>query len=378
MKDEQFDILVAGAGLSGAVIAEQFASQSNKKVLVVEKRHHIGGNCYDYIDENGILINQYGAHLFHTNSETVWTYIQSFAEWENWEHRVLGNVDGKLVPIPVNINTVNILCGTDISTKEEMNKWLASVQISYDTIDDSEKTAKSRVGEFLYDKIFRHYTFKQWNKYPEELDPSVLARIPVRNNFNDLYFDDRYQALPKKGYTEFIQNILSHPNITVRTDTDFFQVRETVNCNMVVYTGPIDEYFRDHGLEKLEYRSIDFIIERYKDMNYYQPNSVINYPGKEVPYTRIVEYKHFLNQQSPHTTIVKEITKDEGEPYYPVPSQRNIELYEEYKKLSMQEKNVFFAGRLATYKYFNMDQAIGQALEFYKHYHDKTIPAGTR
>jgi UDP-galactopyranose mutase len=378
MKDKQFDILVAGAGLSGAVIAEQFASQSNKKVLVVEKRHHIGGNCYDYIDENGILINQYGAHLFHTNSETVWTYIQSFAEWENWEHRVLGNVDGKLVPIPVNINTVNILCGTDISTKEEMNKWLASVQISYDTIDDSEKTAKSRVGEFLYDKIFRHYTFKQWNKYPEELDPSVLARIPVRNNFNDRYFDDRYQALPQKGYTEFIQNILSHPNITVRTDTDFFQVRETVNCNMVVYTGPIDEYFRDHGLEKLEYRSIDFIIERYKDMNYYQPNSVINYPGKEVPYTRIVEYKHFLNQQSPHTTIVKEITKDEGEPYYPVPSQRNIELYEEYKKLSMQEKNVFFAGRLATYKYFNMDQAIGQALEFYKHYHDKTIPAGTR
>lgn len=370
MKEEHFDILVAGAGLSGAVIAEQYASRSNKKVLVVEKRDHIGGNCYDYIDENGILINQYGAHLFHTNSEAVWEYVQQFAQWEQWEHRVLGNVDGKLVPIPVNINTVNILCGTNIRTKEEMNDWLASVQISYDTINDSEKMAKSRVGEFLYDKIFRYYTFKQWNKYPGDLDPSVLSRIPVRNNFNDRYFDDQYQALPKKGYTLFVQNILSHPNITVRTSTDFFSIRDKVKADIVVYTGPIDEYFKDYGLERLEYRSIEFITERYRDMDHYQPNSVINYPGMEVPYTRVVEYKHFLNQQSPHTTVVKEITKDEGEPYYPVPSQRNMELYEEYKKLAEKEKNVFFAGRLATYKYFNMDQAIEQALEFYKQHHE--------
>ncbi len=363
---EKYDILIVGAGLSGSVIAERFASCSNLKILVIDKRYHIGGNCYDLIDENGILINKYGAHLFHTNYEDVWEYVQKFSEWQRWDHRVLGCVEGKMINIPVNINTVNALCGTNIKDEKEMNQWLEAVQIKFDKIDNSEKMAKSRVGEELYKKIFRDYTFKQWNKYPEELDSTVLSRIPIRNNHDDRYFDDRYQALPKNGYTKFIESILAHPNITVRTNTDFFEFKSSVDFNTLIFTGPIDSYFEKSGLEKLEYRSIEFIEERYKVMNFYQINSVVNYPENNVPFTRIVEYKHFLNQQSPHTTIVKEITKNYGEPYYPVPDKKNLSLYEKYKELAGYEKDVHFIGRLANYKYVNMDEAIKNSLEFYE------------
>ena len=362
---EKYDILIVGAGLSGAVLAERFASQNNKKVLVIDKRDHVGGNCYDYIDENHIRINKYGAHLFHTDHEDVWEYIQNFSEWIRWDHRVLGSIEGKMINIPVNINTVNAICKTNIRNEKEMDKWLETVQVKYEKITNSEEIAKSRVGEELYHKIFRDYTFKQWNKYPEELDPSVLSRIPIRNNFDDRYFNDRYQALPKHGYTYFIEKILTHPNITVQTNTDYFEFKNSVNFETLIYTGPIDRYFEDSGLEKLEYRSIDFIVEHYKFMNFYQTNSVVNYPQNDVPFTRIIEYKHFLNQQSPHTTIVKEISKDFGEPYYPVPNNKNLFLYEEYKKLTEFEENVHFIGRLASYKYFNMDEAIKNSLDFY-------------
>lgn len=366
---EKYDILIVGAGLSGAVLAERFALHSNKKVLVIDKREHIGGNCFDFMDENGILINKYGAHLFHTNYKDVWEYIQKFSEWQRWDHRVLGSIDGKMINIPVNINTVNKLCGMNLKDEKEMNQWLKTVQVKYDRFNNSEEIAKSRVGEKLYKKIFRDYTFKQWNKYPEELDSSVLSRIPIRNNFDDRYFDDRYQALPKHGYTKFIENILTHPNITIRTKTDYFELKNSIDFHTLIYTGSIDRYFQNSGLEKLEYRSIEFIEERYKFMNYYQINSVINYPEKNVPYTRIVEYKHFLDQQTPHTTIVKEITKDSGEPYYPVPNKKNLSLYEKYKELAKLENNVHFIGRLASYKYFNMDQAIKNSLEWYNEYY---------
>lgn len=370
-KKEKYDILIVGAGLSGAVIAERFANLNNFKVLVIDKRSHIGGNCYDFIDENEILINKYGAHLFHTNDEIVWEYIQNFSEWQRWDHRVLGSVEGKLINIPVNINTVNALCKANIKDENEMNLWLETVQIKYDKISNSEEIAKSRVGEILYKKIFRDYTFKQWNKYPEELDSSVLARIPIRNNYDDRYFDDRYQALPEYGYTKFIENILKHPNITVRTNIDFFDFKSSVDYKTLIFTGTIDSYFEKSGLDKLEYRSIEFIEERYKNMNFFQTNSVVNYPELNMPFTRIVEYKHFLNQKSPHTTIIKEITKDSGEPYYPVPNQKNLSLYEKYKELANFEKNVHFMGRLASYKYFNMDQAIKNSLEFYNKFTDK-------
>lgn len=370
---EKHDILIVGAGLSGAVLAERFASHGDKKVLVIDKRDHIGGNCFDFIDENGILINKYGAHLFHTNFEDVWEYVQQFSEWQRWDHRVLGAIEGKLINIPVNINTVNALCGTDIKDEKEMNQWLKTVQVQYDTINNSEEIAKSRVGEELYKKIFRDYTFKQWNKYPEELDPSVLARIPIRNNFDDRYFTDRFQALPKYGYTKFIKNILTHPNITVRKNVDYFDLKDSIDFHTLIYTGPIDRYFQNSGLEKLGYRSIEFIEERFKNMNFYQINSVINYPENNVPFTRIVEYKHFLNQHSPHTTIVKEITKDSGEPYYPVPNKRNLALYEKYKELAKLENNVHFIGRLASYKYFNMDQAIKNSLEWYNEFYTNIL-----
>lgn len=359
---EKYDVLVVGAGLSGAVIAERLANLKGLKVLVIDKRNHIGGNCYDFTDENGILMNKYGAHIFHTNHEDVWKYVNEFSEWQRWDHRVLGSVDDKMVNIPVNINTVNALCGTNIKNEEEMKLWLDSVQIKYKEIKNSEEVAKSRVGEELYKKIFRDYTFKQWNKYPEELNASVLARIPVRNNFDDRYFDDRYQALPVKGYTKFIESILTHPNITVSLNADYFDCKAAFDH--LVFTGRIDRFYKQSGMEELEYRSIEFIEERHTNMNFYQINSVVNYPNSGVPFTRIVEYKHFLNQQSPHTTIVKEITKDTGEPYYPVHNQRNISLYEKYKELAAKEKNVHFIGRLASYKYFNMDQAIKNALDF--------------
>ena len=364
--------LIVGCGLSGATIAERIANVLNEKVIIIDKRPHIGGNCYDYIERNtNIRINKYGAHLFHTNNKKIWDYVNKFSEWERWEHKVLSKVDGKFVSIPVNITTVNELCGENLQTTEEMNQWLEKNQIKYDKIENSEQMAKSRIGEKLYEKLVKNYTFKQWNKYPEELNPSVLARIPIRNDFDTRYFSDKYQALPKNGYTTFIKNMITHDNIIPLVNTSYEDLKQNYPSYMkdikcTIFTGPIDEYFKDSGLDKLEYRSINFGKYIYRNMNFYQPNSVVNYPNEE-SFTRIVEYKHFLNQESPHTIIVTEKTKDEGEPYYPVPNKRNLELYEKYKELAkMEEKNgVYFLGRLANYKYFNMDAAIENALNFF-------------
>jgi UDP-galactopyranose mutase len=358
--------LIVGCGLSGVVIAERIATKLNNKVTIIEKRNHIGGNCYDYIDdETGILMNKYGAHLFHTNNKDVWDYINMFDKWVRWEHKVLTYTDNKFVSIPVNITTINELCEENLQNENDVNKWLEQTQVKYDTIQNSEEMAKSRIGNKLYEKLIKDYTFKQWNKYPNELDKSVLERIPIRPNFDTRYFSDKYQALPEKGYTHFFTKIINHENIEVKLNTDYFEHIKNNKYDVVIFTGPIDSYFSN--LDKLEYRSIDFNIERIKNMNYYQPNSVVNYPSKDVPYTRIVEYKHFLHQKSKDTIIVSEKTNDEGEPFYPVPNKKNLELYEKYKTLAKDEesKNVFFVGRLANYKYFNMDQAILNSLEFF-------------
>ena len=366
---DNFDVIIVGAGLSGCVLAERFSNIKSKKVLILEKRNHIGGNCYDFVDENGILINKYGAHLFHTNFEDVWEYINKFDKWVRWEHKVVGLVDNKIIPIPVNITTVNMLCNENIKDENEMNIWLEKNQVKCDNIKNSEQIAKARVGEVLYNKIFKDYTYKQWSKYPHELNPEVLARIPIRNNFDDRYFSDKYQALPHKGYTHFFEQLINSPNIEVRLNIDFLQIKDNIpRDKIIIYTGPIDYYFSNMGYEKLEYRSINFVEERYKNMNYYQSNSVVNYPESNVDFTRIVEYKHFLNQQSPHTTIVKEYTSDIGDPYYPVLNEKNLKLYELYKDLASKEKNIHFIGRLANYKYFNMDQAIKNALDYYNNF----------
>lgn len=364
MKD--IDILIIGAGISGAVLAERYAA-IGKKVLIIEKRNHIAGNCYDYIDENNILVSKYGAHLFHTNEESVWKYVNQFSEWYPWEHKVIARVDDKTVPIPVNITTVNELFNTTISNEEEMKTWLEEHRSPIAKPANGEEAVLNRVGPVLYEKMFKHYTKKQWDKYPAELDASVLERIPVRTNYDDRYFSDRYQALPKGGYTQLFENILKNPNIEILLETDYFEVKNQYrNYEKLFYTGPVDRFFEfKHSLlEKLEYRSINFVSETI-ETEFFQENSVVNYPGTEVDYTRIIEYKHFGNQKSEKTTVVKEFTIDEGEPYYPVPNPRNQEIYAQYKTETEKLVDVHFVGRLANYKYFNMDQAFKNALELF-------------
>eukprot|EP00536_Pseudo-nitzschia_multiseries_P010866 jgi/Psemu1/297693/fgenesh1_pm.348_\ len=367
---EEYDVCIAGAGLSGAVIAERYASRLNKKVVVIEKRNHIGGNCYDYTDdETGIRVSQYGAHLFHTVNQRVWGYVQQFSDWTKYEHEVVGMVNGKHVPIPVNIETVNTLFGLNITNIEEMDRWLSEEQVKYEHPPrNSEEMALSRVGKRLYELIFHPYTIKQWNKEPKELGPEVTARIPVRNNHDNRYFGDPYQALPTNGYTAIFENLLCHPNIDVRLNTDYFQLRDKLRCKHTYFTGPIDAYFAHMGYEKLEYRSLDFerkVVRNTGDRGTFQPKFVVNHPSSDTNFTRIVEYKHLLNQTSEHTVLFIERSKDGGEPYYPVPNEKNKALYRRYQELAAKEPNVTFVGRLANYKYFNMDQAIINALELF-------------
>jgi len=377
--DESYDLVVVGAGLSGAVIAERASSQLGLKSLVIDKRDHIGGNCYDFIDEHGIRISLYGVHIFHTKYPRVEEYVKQFSNWVPYKHRVLGlvkdvNETEKIVPIPPNIDTVNTLFGTDINTEEEMVDWLDERRPKLDhPPKDGEEMSISRVGKDLYEKIFKPYTKKQWDKWPSELDASVLARLPYRTNRDDRYFNDDFQALPADGYTKMFENmLLNNKDITVRLNVDYFQVKEHLpKHKLLVFTGPIDAYFASQGLDKLEYRSIFWDKEYLEpEGGFYQPAWVVNHPGGDVGWTRISEYKHSPNQPKgakdlPGTVIFKEYSTDEGDPYYPVPNPRNQALYAKYQALAEQEKGVTFVGRLASYKYFNMDQAIKNALELF-------------
>jgi UDP-galactopyranose mutase len=358
-------VVIVGAGLSGATIAERYANDG-KKVLVIEKRGHIAGNVYDEIDnKSGIRVSRYGAHLFHTNDAGVWEYVQRFGRWQRWDHTVLADVSGVLVPVPVNITTVNTLFGESITSEEEMRVWLEGKKVVCENPNNSEDVALSRVGEDLYKILFKSYTVKQWAKEPKELEPLVLERIPVRTSFDGRYFSDKYQGLPIDGYTKLVQTMLDHPNITVRLNTSWESIRENISGEEIIFTGPIDQYFAECGLDKLEYRSIDFEWSWVKTRGYVQANSVVNYPSANNRYTRSVEYKHFLRQESEWSIVSSETTSDIGEPYYPVPTLRNRELYKKYLEMALKEKGVHFIGRLATYKYFNMDQAIRAALDYY-------------
>jgi len=366
----EFDVIIVGSGLSGGVIAERYATLLDKKVAIIDKRDHIGGNCYDFVDENTeILCSKYGPHFFHTNNEEVWEYIHKFSEWQRYEHKCVGNVDGKLVPIPVNITTVNMVCNEHLQTEKDMDEWLKKHQVKFDHITNGEEMSLSLVGRTLYEKIFKTYTYKQWDKYPNELKPEVLARIPIRKNFDNRYFTDKYQVLPSKGYTEFFKNLLNHSNIKVILNTDFFDIREQISKDkIIIYTGPVDRYFSDLGFEKLEYRSIDFVFETHKNTNYYQTHTQVNYPSADEAFTRIVEYKHPYHHHSNDTVIVKEYSNSHGEPYYPVLNDKNVTLFEKYKQMSIEEtkkNNIHFVGRLANYKYFNMDEAIKNSLDYF-------------
>lgn len=376
-KSKKYDVCTVGAGLSGAIFAERFANVLGKSALVLDSRHHIGGNCYDFVDQStGILMNKYGAHLFRTNDERSWRYLTMHPrapKWVRWQHEVRGWINNRLLPIPVNTYTVNALFNLSIQTEEEMDEWLAKVQIPCPKTgcETAEQLIKSRVGADLYKAIFYDYTVKQWNKEPGQLKPAAAARIPVYTSFDPRYFTAKYQVLPSEGYTAWFAALLDNSLIDVVLKTDFFEHRSHLEkaCKLIVYTGPIDSYFSDAGLDRLEYRSIEFVEKRYFHVGYMQAAAVINYPSKDVKFTRAVEYKHFLNQEkSEHSIVVSERSTDIGDPYYPVPSTRNLDLYAKYKKLAEEAEakgSVIFVGRLANYKYFSMDEAIVNALQLF-------------
>ncbi len=353
-----FDYLVVGAGFAGAVVAERMARGFGKKVLVVDRRSHVAGNAYDCLDDHGLLIHRYGPHIFHTNSEQVFQYLSEFTSWRPYEHRVLASVDGRLVPIPINLDTVNALYGRELNS-EQVEEFLASVAEPKETIRTSEDVVVSRVGRYLYSKLFQNYTRKQWGLDPSQLDAQVTARIPVRTNRDDRYFGDKFQAMPLFGYTRMFENMLDHPNIQVELGVEYRDLVKRVNFQELVYTGPVDEFF-DHRFGKLPYRSLRFQHETLP-IERLQPVAVVNYPN-EHRYTRITEFKHLTGQAHEKTSIVYEFPSAEGDPYYPIPCQKNATTYKKYSELAAATPAVHFVGRLATYRYYNMDQVVAQAL----------------
>lgn len=357
-----FDYLIVGAGFAGSVLAERLARGANKKVLLVDRRPHIGGNAFDHYDDDGLLVHKYGPHIFHTNSRDVFDYLSQFTEWRAYQHRVQAWVDGQLLPIPINLDTVNRLYGLSL-TSFDLEAFFAKVAEPRDTIRTSEDVIVGRVGRELYEKFFRNYTRKQWGMDPSELDAQVTARIPVRTNRDDRYFTDTYQAMPKHGYTRMFQNMLDHDNIKLLLNTDYREIEGLVPYREMIYTGPVDEFF-DCRYGKLPYRSLRFRFETV-DAVQCQPVAVVNYPNDHA-YTRVTEFKHVTGQAHPKTSLVYEYPMAEGDPYYPVPRPENMELYKKYQQLVNQTSGVWFVGRLATYKYYNMDQVTAQALSVYR------------
>jgi UDP-galactopyranose mutase len=362
----RYDYLIVGAGFAGSVLAERLASQHGARILLIDRRPHIGGNAYDEPNEAGILYHKYGPHIFHTNSDQVVDYLSQFTEWRPYEHRVRAVVRDKLVPIPINRTTLNELFGLDLKTDDEAADYLASRAEPVEDIRTSEDVVINAVGRELYELFFQGYTRKQWGLDPSELDKSVTARIPTRTNTDDRYFTDTFQAMPRDGYTAMFRNMLNNPLIEVRTGVDFSEYRDRVHeiADHLIYTGPIDEYF-GHRFGKLPYRSLKFDHQTL-DQEQFQETGTVNYPAPDVPYTRISEYKHLTGQEAPVTTITYEYPSAEGDPYYPIPRAENQELFKRYEALADATDGVTFVGRLATYRYYNMDQIVGQALATFR------------
>jgi len=357
-----FDYLVVGAGFAGAVLAERLANDANKQVLIVDKRPHIGGNAYDHYDDHGILVHKYGPHIFHTNSLEIFDYLGRFTEWRAYQHRVLASVDGQLVPMPINLDTINRLYGLNLSSTE-VEAFFERVAEKRNPVRTSEDVVVNKVGRELYEKFFRGYTRKMWDMDPSELNSSVAARVPTRTNRDDRYFTDTYQAMPRHGYTRMFERMLKHPNIKVMLNTDYRDIASFVPYKSMVYTGPVDEYFGCcYG--KLPYRSLEFKHETLAQEQL-QTVGTMNFPNDHA-YTRVTEFKHLTGQRHDRTSVVYEYPRAEGDPYYPVPKPENDELYARYKALADATPNVHFVGRLATYKYYNMDQVVAQALTLYK------------
>ena len=370
VKRERYDTLVVGAGFAGAVLAERLAADSGQRVLVVDRRPHIGGNAFDEHDEAGVLIHRYGPHIFHTNSADVFDYLSRFTAWRPYEHRVLASVDDKLVPMPINRTTLNALYGLSLEDDAAAAAFLASRAEPVGEIRTSEDVVVAAVGRDLYETFFQGYTRKQWGLDPSELDRTVTARVPTRTSTDDRYFTDTFQAMPANGYTRMFEAMLDHPGITLDLGVEYRDVIERVDVGHIVFTGPIDEYF-DFRFGKLPYRSLQFRHETH-DVAQFQPVAVVNYPDETVPQTRITEYKHLTGQLHAKTSISYEIPSAEGDPYYPIPRPENQALFKRYEALADAEAGVTFVGRLATYRYYNMDQVVGQALATYRRLAAKT------
>jgi UDP-galactopyranose mutase len=352
-----YDYLIVGAGFAGSSCAERLAATGHR-VLLCDKRPHVGGNAYDRYDDSGLLVHAYGPHIFHTSSPRIYEYLSRFTEWRDYEHRVLADVDGKLLPFPINIDTVNRLYDLDLDESSIAAFYAARAErVAHPRT--SEEAVVGKVGRDLYEKFFRNYTRKQWGLDPSELDAAVASRVPARTNRDDRYFVDEFQVMPARGYTRMFERMLDHPNITLALRADFRDIRNEVNYRRLIYTGPIDAYF-EHRFGVLPYRSLDFAFETH-DCEAFQPSAVVNYPNEHA-YTRVTEFKYLTGQRHPQTTIVKEYPCEDGDPYYPIPRPENAELYRRYKALADATPGVHFVGRLATYKYYNMDQVVGQAL----------------
>ena len=356
-----FDTLIVGAGFAGSVLAERLATQLGQRVLVVDKRPHIAGNAFDEYNDDGLLVHRYGPHIFHTNSARVFDYLSRFTAWRPYEHRVLASVDGQLVPIPINLDTINALYGLRL-TAFELETFFASVAEPRSPVVTSEDVVVSTVGVELYRKFFRGYTRKQWGLDPSELDASVTARVPTRTNRDDRYFTDTFQAMPRHGYTRMFERMLAHPNIQVMLNADYEQIKDVVPHKALVYTGPVDEYF-GFRYGKLPYRSLAFRHETHHRERF-QPAPVVNFPNEHA-YTRCTEFKWLTGQEHAKTAVVYEVPQAEGDPYYPIPRPENAALYRRYQMLAESEAGVDFVGRLATYRYYNMDQVVAQALTLF-------------
>lgn len=352
------DSIVVGAGISGISLARRLAEEKGEKILLVERKNHIGGGCYDYRDEDGILIHKYGPHIFRTSDEKVYAFLSKYTEWEEYQHRVLTYSGGAFYPMPINLDTVNELLGTNYSS-ENVKDYFNAVRTSPEKIVNVKDAVESQVGAFFYDMFFKNYTEKQWGISPEKLPKEVIARIPIRTNRDNRYFTNKYQFMPRNGYTEMLGRMLDHPNIFVMLNTDYRMIAGEITSNRIFYSGTIDEYY-GYKLGHLPYRCVSFALEKY-DLEYYQKAAVVNYPN-DYSFTRITEFKHFYRTgKKGHTTIMKEYSDSIGEPSYPIPLEQNKLLYRKYE--NMKEENISFIGRLGKYRYLSMDQAVKEILD---------------
>jgi UDP-galactopyranose mutase len=356
------DRVVVGAGFAGAVVAERLARRLGERVLVVDRRSHVGGNAWDELDAAGVRIHRYGPHIFHTNSERVFRYLSQFTAWRPYEHRVLARVRDQLVPIPINLDTVNRLYGLSLD-EDDLETWFEARAEARGPTRTSEDVVIERVGRELYELFFRGYTRKQWGLDPSQLDASVTARIPVRTNRDDRYFTDTYQAMPSQGYAALFGRMLDHPRIHVTLDTSYEELPPRYRALPLVWTGPVDEFF-GWRFGRLPYRSLRFEFETrpVHDGALVQPVGTINEPDEAVPWTRTTEMRHLTGQAHSSTTLVREFPMATGDPYYPIPRPESAELYRRYEALAAATPDVTFVGRLATYRYYNMDQVVAQAL----------------